>query len=131
MALAQDAVFCRKCGTEKTSSTANASICRCGAVVPADASFCDICGGKAKVNDWESESTVNWALLLLLSIFLGGLGVDRFYAGKFKTGLLKFLVSILSLGTLAWVWWIADIVFIATEKFKDGNGNIIRRAAKY
>jgi TM2 domain-containing membrane protein YozV len=53
----------------------------------------------------------------LLSLFLGTLGVDRFYLGKTKTGLVKLF----SFGGLG-LWWIADIFIIATGNMKDNQG---------
>jgi TM2 domain-containing membrane protein YozV len=55
---------------------------------------------------------------LLLSIFLGELGIDRFYLGKVGTGLLK-LVTVGGGG----IWWIIDIILIATGSMKDKHGN--------
>lgn len=37
------------------------------------------------------ERKVNWVLVLLMSIFFGSLGVDRFIMGKVGTGILKLI----------------------------------------
>lgn len=58
--------------------------------------------------------------LLLLSIFLGELGVDHFVTGKVLTGVLK-LVTCGGGG----LWWIMDIIRIATGSFTDANGRPI------
>jgi len=68
----------------------------------------------------------DWTVLLLLSIFLGVFGVDRFYVGKTGTGVLKLLVTVFSLGIVGWIWWIVDIILIVTGKFTDSNGNVIK-----
>jgi len=60
----------------------------------------------------------SWMVALLLSIFLGGLGVDRFYLGYTGLGILKLLTC----GGL-WIWWLIDLILIATGKMKDSNGN--------
>ena len=58
---------------------------------------------------------VNWLLVLLMSIFFGSLGVDRFIMGKVITGILK-LITFGGLG----IWWLIDVILIATKyKFKD------------
>ncbi|MFH1972910.1 MAG: TM2 domain-containing protein [archaeon] len=62
----------------------------------------------------------SWLTTLLLSIFLGPLGVDRFYLGLTGTGILKLLITIVTLGMGAGVWWLIDIILIATKyKFKN------------
>lgn len=52
---------------------------------------------------------------LLLCIFLGGLGIHRFYVGKIGTGILYLLT-----GAVFGIGWIVDIILIAMGKFKDG-----------
>ena len=64
---------------------------------------------------------------VLLSVFLGWLGVDRFYLGFTLLGVLKLAATLLSFGTLAWIWWIVDIILIATGKLNESNGTLLRR----
>ena len=53
---------------------------------------------------------------LILAILLPG--IDRIYLGKIATGILKMLtVSGLAL------WWIIDIILIATDRMTDKYGN--------
>jgi TM2 domain-containing membrane protein YozV len=54
---------------------------------------------------------------LLLSFFLGGLGVDRFYLGHIGLGVAKLL----TLGGCG-IWAIIDFVLIATRQVNDSNG---------
>ncbi|WP_302160990.1 TM2 domain-containing protein [uncultured Ruminococcus sp.] len=54
---------------------------------------------------------------LLLSIFLGGLGIDRFYLGYIGLGILKLLT-----GGGFGIWWLVDLIMIATGKMKTKDG---------
>ncbi len=72
------------------------------------------------MND-EHVSNKNWLIALLLCIFLGFLGVHRFYVGKIGTGILWLLtVGLLGFG------YIIDLILIANFKFKDRNGNPLK-----
>ena len=55
---------------------------------------------------------------LILSIFLGELGIDRFYLGYIGTGILK-LITCGGFG----IWWLIDIIMIATGKLKPKDGS--------
>ena len=52
----------------------------------------------------------NWIAALLLSILIGGLGIDRFYMGYIGLGILKLI----TLGGFG-VWWLIDLILIATK----------------
>lgn len=54
---------------------------------------------------------------LLLCIFLGGLGIHRFYVGKIGTGILM----IVTLGGLG-IWVLIDLIMIIVGSFTDKMG---------
>jgi hypothetical protein len=58
----------------------------------------------------------NFIVALLLSIFLGSIGVDRFYLGNVGLGILKLLT-----GGVFGILYIIDIVLIATKNIKGVN----------
>lgn len=55
---------------------------------------------------------------IILSLFLGGLGVDRFYLGYTGLGILKLL----TIGGLG-VWALIDLIRIITGNLKPKNGD--------
>jgi hypothetical protein len=66
-------------------------------------------------------SDKEWMTALLLSILLGGLGVDRFYLGQNGLGIAKLLTC----GGCG-IWSIIDIVMIAMRKLPDAQGRPLR-----
>jgi TM2 domain-containing membrane protein YozV len=58
---------------------------------------------------------------LLLSVFLGGLGVDRFYLGQTGLGIAK-LVTCGGAG----IWAMIDTILIGMGKMRDAEGNSLR-----
>lgn len=67
-------------------------------------------------------SSKEWLTALLLSFFLGGLGVDRFYLGYTGLGVFKLL----TLGGCG-VWSLIDFILIAVNKTKDADGLSLKR----
>lgn len=67
-------------------------------------------------------SDKDWLVALLLSIFLGGLGVDRFYLGYTGLGVAKLL----TLGGCG-VWTLIDIILIAVGQTKDSDNLPLKR----
>lgn len=69
-----------------------------------------------------AEPKKDWMTTLLLCIFLGGIGVHRFYVGKIGTGIIWLLT-----GGCFGIGWLIDIIKVACGKFKDKKGNLIQK----
>jgi TM2 domain-containing membrane protein YozV len=67
-------------------------------------------------------SDKEWLTGLLLSVFVGSLGVDRFYVGHTGLGVAKLLTC-----GGAGIWTIIDIIMFATNKIVDSTGRPLRR----
>ncbi|MGA0352299.1 MAG: TM2 domain-containing protein [Poseidonia sp.] len=63
------------------------------------------------------NSEKDWIITLVLSILVGGLGIDRFYTGSVILGILKLI----TLGGLG-LWWLIDLIMLVTGNYRDGNG---------
>ena len=64
----------------------------------------------------------NWLVAVLLSLFLGTLGIDRFYLGYPVLGILKLITA----GGCG-VWWLIDLILIATGVVTDADGRPLER----
>ncbi|MFV2197025.1 TM2 domain-containing protein [Nocardiopsis sp. LOL_012] len=71
----------------------------------------------------EAVSSKNWLVTVLLSFFLGALGVHRFYTGKIGTGILM-LITFGGLG----IWVLIDFIMILVGAYKDSDGLPVKNA---
>ena len=63
----------------------------------------------------------SWRVALLLSLFLGFFGADRFYIGRTRSAIVK-LVTLSCFG----VWWLTDFVLIASDWRRDAWGRPLK-----
>jgi hypothetical protein len=63
----------------------------------------------------------SWRVALLLSLFLGPFGADRFYLGRTRSAIIK-LATLSCFG----VWWLTDFVLIASDWRLDAWGRPLK-----
>jgi len=102
--------FCQKCGAE---TNPQAVVCvKCG---------CSLVSAPSYVPpSVYPKAEKSWIAALLLSFFLGILGVDRFYLGHIGTGFLK-LITFGGFG----IWWLIDLILIISGSMRDADGNLL------
>lgn len=138
--VSDQAVLCVKCGTPPLGG--NHYCPNCGVETPENAVVCIKCGVSLerkshKAVDGEVGDK-KWLTALLLCIFLGGLGVHNFYAGRTGVGagqlvlwLVGFFLFFFAIGIFLWiglaVWVIIDLVAIISGNFKDGQGRLLQK----
>jgi TM2 domain-containing membrane protein YozV len=100
---------------------------KCGKEAAAEATFCANCGAPLRAapmgpgyESGKAVSPYSRLAALLLCIFLGGLGVHRFYVGKVGTG----VAMIFTLGGLG-IWVLIDLIMIIVGGFTDSNGKYV------
>lgn len=64
--------------------------------------------------DHSQKSEKSWMVTLILAIFLGYIGIHRFYVGKIGTGILWLFT-----GGCFGIGWLIDIIMIVCGNFTD------------
>jgi hypothetical protein len=124
-------MFCRNCGKEVADQAVMCVSCgvppkngknfcqNCGEASVPGAEICAKCGVRLAHAAGEGR---DWLTTLLLCIFVGGLGIHRFYTGHTVIG----IIQLLTLGGCG-IWTIIDLILIITGSFKDSEGNPLVR----
>ncbi len=129
-------VFCRNCGKEVPEQ---AVVCMsCGCPPKGGKKFCQHCGADT---DPVAEICVKCGVRLataipedaksklvagLLGLFLGGLGVHRFYLGYVGIGIVQIIVTLVTFGVGVLLGMIEGILILAGSINKDAQGQPLR-----
>ncbi|BBX44370.1 TM2 domain-containing protein [Mycobacterium cookii] len=62
----------------------------------------------------------------LLQLFLGGIGIGRFYLGYIGIGFAQLAITVFTLGLAGWIWPLIDAILILTGKMPDAQGRTLR-----
>ncbi|MEE2953583.1 MAG: TM2 domain-containing protein [Bacteroidota bacterium] len=94
-------MFCQKCGNKINNE---------------DAVVCINCGCSLSMN-LNHTSNNRGLIVILLCLFLGCLGIHRFYTGHTTIG----IIQLLTLGGCG-IWALIDFIILLMGDFKDANG---------
>lgn len=101
--VAAQAIACVKCGVRPDDAT---NFCgNCGKSTTANQVMCTACGGDLSRKTGIGGNSKSKMIAGLLAIFLGPLGIHKFYLGYTKAGVILLICSIVcvSLGASAWI----------------------------
>lgn len=92
--------------------------CRnCGSEISNQAMTCPKCGGPTGVIDASPKKK---STATLLCLFLGMLGVHRFYVGKIGTGIVQLVT-----GGGFGIWLLIDLINLICGRFRDANDKLL------
>ncbi len=138
-------MYCRSCGKEMSEQADYCVVCgvskgkghaycgQCGSLTTEYVDVCINCGTKLRQGSAEAKSSI---VAGLLGIFLGGLGIHRFYLGYTKVGIVLLLCSTIGSfftfgisAIVASIWGLVEGILILCEKniTTDANGQPLER----
>jgi TM2 domain-containing membrane protein YozV len=133
--LNDQAAFCTSCGATTQAPPAAGGFCpNCGAKTDPVAAVCVKCGVALTPAAMPGGELKSKLAAGLLGIFLGGLGVHRFYLGYTLIGICQILVTVVGgiitcgIGWIAGgIWGLVEGILILTGTInKDAQGRPLR-----
>ena len=115
--VSDQAVMCVRCGTPPLRGN---QFCQsCGASTQANAVVCIKCGVSLRAGSGEKSKMAAG----LLGVFLGPLGIHRFYLGYTSIGIAQIVVTVVTLG-VGGLWGFIEGILILTGTINtDAKGN--------
>lgn len=94
----------------------------CGTQIDDNARVCGYCGmiqkNERNSRYYTADGEKEWLVALLLCLFVGSLGIHRFYTGHTNIGIAQLLT-----GGGCGIWALIDLILIITGSYTDANGN--------
>ena len=122
-------MYCRNCGAEMNVNQAVCIKCgvkvrtgknycyNCGNAIAPNADYCMNCGVDVKIGAIRDDvlNGQDKIVMIIVCLFLGGLGIHNFMMGETKKGIFKIIMSFLCYigGILALI----DLIKIITDKY--------------
>lgn len=139
-------MYCRECGQLISNEGTKCTNCetekglgdnycyKCASIIKKhDLECCEFCGADLKNTGYVvKENVKSKSIALFLALFLGGMGIHRFYLGYFKIGIVQLLLWILGYftGGITWIiaemWAFIECILIFINKINDSNGNYLK-----
>jgi len=121
-------MFCKNCGEQMND---NQAICvKCGVKVGEGTQFCANCGKEVAPNaevclncgvavkgakdDLNGQDKI---VMILICLFLGGLGIHNFMMGETKKGVLKLVLFLVSCGSISSIIALIDLIKLAMGNY--------------
>jgi TM2 domain-containing membrane protein YozV len=100
---------------------------KCGKQVDANVEFCPSCGTPTATAARPAGTELKSKLVAgLLGIFIGSLGIHRFYLGYTKIGIIQIIVSVFTFG-IGGLWGFIEGIMILTGNIKkDAKGQPLK-----
>lgn len=124
-------MFCNKCGKEISDDSIMCNYCGTPTNAAPNSQSAAFAGQQPQIvimnqNNQQgyisAVSDKDWLTALLLCIFLGVLGIHRFYVGKGGTGVIwLFTAGCFGIG------WIIDLIMLVTGGFTDSLRRPLRK----
>ena len=127
--MSNDSLRCTNCGTRKGLGD---NYCyRCGSRIKShNIEICEFCGAKLNNNINKVDVKIRSKLLAgLLALFLGGMGIHRFYLGYIKIGMVQLILWFFGYfnGGITWIiveiWAFIECILIFLGIIKDSEGH--------
>ena len=92
-AMNDNQAICTKCGVKVGDCSSYCA--NCGSTVPANADVCMNCGVAIKKSGSKGDlNGQDKVVMILICLFLGGLGIHNFMMGETKKGVFKIIMSL-------------------------------------